>query len=90
MAAVWQSPGLATSADKLAKVAAAMHVDVMLGTHFTDGLKKADAMAKASPGAKNPFIIGEASYQAYLKVISECAQAQDIVNRVAAQKTANP
>ena len=90
MAAVWQSPGLAQSADKLAKVAASMHVDVMLGTHFTDGLKKAEAMAKAPSGAKNPFIIGEASYQAYLKVISECAQAQDIVNRAAAQKTANP
>jgi metallo-beta-lactamase class B len=97
MAAIWQSPGErfaqpmeAASAQRLGKTAAALHVDVMLGTHFSDGLKKAAAMAKAPPGTENPFIIGEASYQAQLKFISECAQAATIIKNAAGAKKANP
>ena len=47
-------------------------------------------MAKAPSGAKNPFIIGEASYQAQLKFISECAQAATIIKNAGGAKKANP
>jgi len=57
-----------------------MKVDVEIQNHpmydnFTDKLAK---LQERKPGQPNPFVVGQASYQKFVGVISECTEAQII------------
>lgn len=59
------------------KVTREQHVSVELQNHilFDDTLDKLQKL-QADPKGPNPFVVGEAGYQDFLKVMSECGQAQ--------------
>ncbi len=60
-----------------AEVTHARNVDVELQNHpfFDDMWVKADALASGKTGAANPFVVGDAGYQSFLTVMSECMQS---------------
>jgi metallo-beta-lactamase class B len=67
----------ADSARRFGEIAKAAGADVLLSNHTDyDGSKqKLPALAKRSPGAPHPYVIGADSIRRYLAVANECAQA---------------
>jgi metallo-beta-lactamase class B len=66
------------SLERFADVARKNKVEVELLNHpIMDGLfEKLEALKARKPGAPHPLVIGEASYQRFLGVMTECAKAQ--------------
>lgn len=66
------------SVQRYARIAADNHVDVEIQNHpLMDGFAaKLEQLKTRAPQSAHPFVIGEASYAAFLGVMSECAQAQ--------------
>jgi metallo-beta-lactamase class B len=67
----------ADSAARMRDIAAKAGVDVLLSNHTDfDGSKiKLPALAKRTPGAPNPYVVGADSVRRFLTVANECAQA---------------
>ena len=67
----------ADSAARMRELAANAGADVLLSNHTDyDGSKvKLPALAKRSPGAPHPYVVGADSVRRYLTVANECAQA---------------
>jgi hypothetical protein len=59
-------------------MAAENHVDVEIQNHpLMDGFaQKLERLKTRGPKDGHPFVVGEASYAAFMEVIGECAQAQ--------------
>jgi len=60
-----------------AAIAKRERVEVELENHimFDNTYGKLQALSMPGPAAANPFVVGTAGYQDFLKVLSECAQA---------------
>ena len=76
----WNLREYASSLKHWAEVSKKMKVDVEIQNHpmydnFTDKLAK---LQERKPGQPNPFVVGQASYQKFVGVISECTEAQII------------
>ena len=59
-------------------VARQMNVDVELQNHpLYDGFEaKLDRLTRRRAGDPHPFVVGQASYQRFLTVMTECTRAQ--------------
>jgi len=66
-----------TSARRFRDIAAKAGADVLIANHLDfDGSKtKIPALAKRTPGAPHPYVIGAESVRRYLTVVEECARA---------------
>jgi metallo-beta-lactamase class B len=66
------------SVQRYGRIAAENHVDVEIQNHpLMDGFAaRLEQLKKRAPQAAHPFVIGETAYAAFLRVISECSQAQ--------------
>ena len=61
-----------------AEVSGEMGVDVEIQNHpnFDGMLEKLAELERRETGASHPFVVGEAAYQDFLNVISECTQSE--------------
>jgi metallo-beta-lactamase class B len=66
------------SVEHFGEFARKMNVDVELQNHpLYDGLEgKLDRLKTRGAGQPNPFVVGQASYQRFLTVMTECTRAQ--------------
>jgi metallo-beta-lactamase class B len=66
------------SVEHFGDVARKMNVEVELQNHpLYDGLEsKLDRLKSRGAGQPNPFVVGQASYQRFLTVMTECTRAQ--------------
>lgn len=60
------------------RITRAARVDILLTNHpsHMDATEKQALMRYAGRGTSNPFLVGQARYQRYMKVMSECARVQ--------------
>jgi metallo-beta-lactamase class B len=86
----WNLQEYLSSLRHWAEAAKKMKVDVELQNHpLYDNMGEKLAKLKArKPGQPNPFVVGEASYQKFVNVISECTQVQ--IARINASPDAKP
>ena len=66
-----------TSARRFREIAANAGADVLIANHTDfDGSKtKIPALAKRTPGAPHPYVIGAEGVRRYMTVVEECARA---------------
>jgi hypothetical protein len=55
-----------------------MNVDVEIAHHpiMDDTFVRMDRLRTRKPGEPHPFVVGQAAYQRYLTVLSDCMKAQ--------------
>jgi metallo-beta-lactamase class B len=74
----WNLEEYLSSLDHWAQMTRQMKVDTELQNHpLMDGIDERLAKIQArKPGDPNPFVVGQAAYQRFVSVISECTKAQ--------------
>jgi metallo-beta-lactamase class B len=66
------------SLEKWALIALQAGVDVNITNHplHSEALEKEELLRYRLPGDSNPFVLGKAVYQRYVKIQEECAKVQ--------------